>query len=160
MTDPNATNVPLFTIDLISEGDKSITISQDDAFSEAHIEVETGPNQQIDITQETTEVTIGAEIIGTGPPGLSAYEVWIGQGNQGSIEFFLDSLRAEKGGSLVYEVPIPSELWTVPHNLSKYPSVTVVDSSGRVMYGTVTYLDQNSLSIAFSAGFSGKVYLN
>ena len=50
--------------------------------------------------------------------------------------------------------------WTIQHNLSKYPSVTVVDSSGEVVGGDVLYLDNNSVQVKFSGAFSGKAYLN
>jgi hypothetical protein len=50
--------------------------------------------------------------------------------------------------------------WTINHNLGKYPTVTVVDDNGNIMYGDVTYTNQNSISIAFSSEVNGKVYLN
>lgn len=54
----------------------------------------------------------------------------------------------------------PTKFWLVRHNLNKYPSVTVVDSSGRVCIGEVQYHDKNKLSLIFSAGFSGTAYCN
>ena len=53
-----------------------------------------------------------------------------------------------------------SATWTVQHNLEKYPSVTVIDSANDVVYGNTTYIDENNLTINFSAPFSGKAYLN
>ena len=50
--------------------------------------------------------------------------------------------------------------WTVTHNLGKYPAVTVVDDNGNIMYGDITYTNQNSISIEFSSDVNGKVYLN
>lgn len=50
--------------------------------------------------------------------------------------------------------------WTVVHNLAKYPSVTVVDSGDSVVIGDVDYIDNNNLTIKFSAAFGGKAYLN
>jgi hypothetical protein len=55
---------------------------------------------------------------------------------------------------------VPSIVWTVAHNKDKYPSVTVVDSTGRVVFGQVDYIDKNVIQITFSAAFSGKAYLN
>ena len=54
----------------------------------------------------------------------------------------------------------PSTTWTINHNLNKKPSVTVVDSAETVVRGSVTYTDTNTLVLSFSAGFSGKAYLN
>ena len=53
-----------------------------------------------------------------------------------------------------------SASWTIQHNLEKYPSVTVIDSANDVVYGNTTYIDENNLTINFSAPFSGKAYLN
>lgn len=54
----------------------------------------------------------------------------------------------------------PAAIWTIKHNLEKYPSVTVVDSAGSVVLGAVKYISENEIEITFSAAFSGKVYLN
>lgn len=53
-----------------------------------------------------------------------------------------------------------SDTWTVVHNLNKYPSVTVVDSTGRVVVGGTQYLDSNTVVLTFSGAFSGVAYLN
>lgn len=50
--------------------------------------------------------------------------------------------------------------WNVTHNLGKFPSVSVVDSANDEVIGEVTYIDTNSLTIKFTAAFSGKAYLN
>ena len=53
-----------------------------------------------------------------------------------------------------------SDSWSVTHNLGKKPSVTVVDSADTVLYGAVSYTDDNSLTITLSAPTSGKAYMN
>lgn len=53
-----------------------------------------------------------------------------------------------------------ASVWTVTHNLGKYPTVAVVDSTRRVVYGQIDYIDTNALTITFSAAFSGEVYAN
>jgi hypothetical protein len=53
-----------------------------------------------------------------------------------------------------------SSTWNVVHNLNKFPSVSVVNINNILMYGQVTYIDLNNLIIEFSAGFSGKAYMN
>lgn len=62
--------------------------------------------------------------------------------------------------TFVYTQAVPSILWTIEHNLDKYPSVSVVNINNVTMYGQVTYIDENNLQIEFSAGFSGKAYMN
>jgi len=53
-----------------------------------------------------------------------------------------------------------SDVWTITHNLGKFPSVTVVDSANTVVIGNVDYTNSNSLVITFNASFSGCVFLN
>jgi hypothetical protein len=55
---------------------------------------------------------------------------------------------------------VPNIIWEVNHSLSKFPSVTVVDSAGSVVIGDVDYTDKNNLSITFKAPFAGIAYLN
>lgn len=49
---------------------------------------------------------------------------------------------------------------SVPHNLGKYPSVTVFDSAGDQVEGDPNYTDLNNLTLNFSAPFSGTVTCN
>lgn len=50
--------------------------------------------------------------------------------------------------------------WTIHHSLGRYPSVTVVDSSGREVHGDVAYLSSMDITVTFSAPFAGVAYLN
>jgi hypothetical protein len=50
--------------------------------------------------------------------------------------------------------------WSVQHNLGKYPSVSVVLSTGQKGYGDVNYTSKNSLTITFAGAESGKAYMN
>lgn len=54
----------------------------------------------------------------------------------------------------------PSSNWNIQHNLAKYPSVSIVNSAGDIVFGDVTYEDEENISISFSAAFAGKAYLN
>lgn len=53
-----------------------------------------------------------------------------------------------------------SSSWTVTHNLDKFPSVTVIDSGNNKVIGDIHYIDQDTLTISFTAAFSGVAYLN
>lgn len=53
-----------------------------------------------------------------------------------------------------------SDTWTINHNLNKYPSVSIVDSSGNVVVGDIRYVDVNTVVLEFKGAFSGKAYLN
>ena len=51
-------------------------------------------------------------------------------------------------------------VWTIQHNLDKYPSVVVVDNGDDVVHGQINYQSKNTIIITFSAAFAGKAYLN
>ncbi|MBI5305527.1 MAG: hypothetical protein HY868_25585 [Chloroflexi bacterium] len=50
-------------------------------------------------------------------------------------------------------------VWTIVHNLGRYPQVTVVDSANTRIFGEVEYTNLNQVIARFSAAFSGKAYL-
>lgn len=50
--------------------------------------------------------------------------------------------------------------WVINHNLDKKPSVTVQDGSGNDVEGSITFTDDNNLTITFNTAFSGVAYLN
>lgn len=53
-----------------------------------------------------------------------------------------------------------SSTWIIDHNLGKYPSVTIVDSSNSEVVGEVFFDSTNRVTLTFSAAFSGKAYIN
>lgn len=62
--------------------------------------------------------------------------------------------------SHIHTQTIAAVQWTVTHNLGKYPSVSIVDSADEEVIGEVEYIDTNSLTIKFTAAFSGKAFIN
>lgn len=62
--------------------------------------------------------------------------------------------------SYTYNQNIPSSVWTIIHNLDKYPSVTIVDSAGSVVMGDIEYVSTSTLRVTFSSEFAGAAYLN
>lgn len=60
----------------------------------------------------------------------------------------------------VIEQKVASDVWTIQHDMKKYPCVIVVDSGRNTVYGEVRYIDENNVEVSFSAPFSGKVILN
>lgn len=60
----------------------------------------------------------------------------------------------------VHNQPSSSATWNVTHNLDKYPSVSVVLSSGVQGFGKVTHINNNNLTIDFSGPETGKAYMN
>ena len=74
------------------------------------------------------------------------------------IQIDVDAIVGDK--NFAFTQPTPSVEWTIQHNMDKFPSVSVVNNNNILMYGNTTYVDKNNLTINFSAGFSGKAYLN
>lgn len=52
-----------------------------------------------------------------------------------------------------------STTWTINHNLGYMPNVTVIDSGGNDVEGSISYTNLNSLDITFTASISGVAYL-
>ena len=74
------------------------------------------------------------------------------------ITFFKEDTVNDK--NFVYIQTVPTATWNIVHNLNKYPSVSVVNINNITMYGEIAYINENELKIEFSAGFSGKAYMN
>lgn len=62
--------------------------------------------------------------------------------------------------NFVFTQAIPSAVWNITHPLNKKISITVVDSSNQVVYGGITYIDDNNVTINFNGAFSGQAYCN
>lgn len=71
----------------------------------------------------------------------------------------LDRLSVLASG-YIHEQGVASAVWTVQHNLNKYPSVSVVDSAGNEIISEVTYNDENSVTITMNGASKGYAYLN
>jgi hypothetical protein len=90
-------------------------------------------------TVVTTPVVIGGT--GTGPQGPTGP-------------------KGDSGGFFTYTQASPSANWSIQHDLGYNPHVVVVDSAGTQVEGSVTWIDLNSLTVQFSAAFSGVAYLS
>lgn len=62
--------------------------------------------------------------------------------------------------SHIHNQTVSSSTWSITHNLNKFPSVSIVDSSNEEVIGEVEHINANSLTVKFSAPFSGKAFLN
>lgn len=54
----------------------------------------------------------------------------------------------------------PSSIWNITHNLGFKPNVLVIDTSNNECHGIINQISINSLTITFSAAFSGIAYLS
>lgn len=102
--------------------------------------------------------TTNDTVLGAGEPG---YETDTGKIKYGDGTTAWTSLAYfESDKHFLFTQGSPSTTWSVAHNLQKKPSVTVVDSGNNEVEGDVNHIDDNNLTITFSAAFSGKAYIN
>lgn len=69
------------------------------------------------------------------------------------------SLELQQLGYIYYQ-NTPSDTWTISHNLTFHPNVTVVDSGGSVVEGEISYPSPTTVLLTFRSGFSGRAYLS
>jgi hypothetical protein len=75
----------------------------------------------------------------------------------------LDGVQADTITSLVsyrHLQTSASSTWTINHNLNFFPNVTVFDSGGSQVEGSVTHTNETTLIITFSSAISGKAHLS
>jgi hypothetical protein len=74
----------------------------------------------------------------------------------------LVSLEPAPVGDKHYEhvQAVPASVWNITHSLAKFPAVTIVDTGGNEVEGAVNHVDNNSLTLTFTASFAGKAYMN
>jgi hypothetical protein len=117
----------------------------------------TDPNQPISVVSTGSKTTQVVTAGTRGPRGQSSYEVWLSQGNTGTIEDYFASLS---GGHYTYEQMIPNEVWVIVHDLAFFPNVMTFDSAGTQIVGEVDHVDKNTVIITFSHSNAGKAYLS
>lgn len=174
----------------ISDGGQIIVTLEESAVGE--FEISNDDNIQAILVPDNNEINV--QIIGSGAKGkdgLNAYEMWLEDGNQGTIDDFFNSLKGVDGrnyihpdshsadmiieteekqfvsiedklrlSGYIHDQIMSSEIWIVSHTLDKYPSVSVVDTGGNLVFGDVEYINKAELKIFFNHEFSGKAYLN
>jgi hypothetical protein len=75
-------------------------------------------------------------------------------------DFAVFTLSSQGAPTFVFTQGAAATTWNIQHNLGKFPSVSVINNNNVVINGEVTYIDNNNVQLNFSAGFSGKAYLN
>lgn len=86
-------------------------------------------------------------------------EYWFKDGTS-DVDLIIKTAETTPDKTYVHDQQIASTAWTIVHSLNKYPNISIVSSSGDVVYGNVAYTNPNQCVITFSAAFSGKVYCN
>lgn len=111
------------------------------------------PNYHLQRTSDLVRVVVPGPQGPIGPEGLSAYEVWLGQGNIGTASDYLASITA----AVRYEhtQSVLSDEWTITHNLGRHPAIHIEDSAGNVVFGSVRHVDNLHAVVSFSSPFTG-----
>jgi hypothetical protein len=91
--------------------------------------------------------------------GLIGQEVEAREIADGNLQTQINEISILANG-YIHEQGVVSAVWTVQHNLNKYPSVTVVDSAENEIIAEVEYLDKNTVKITMSGESKGRAYLN
>lgn len=60
----------------------------------------------------------------------------------------------------IHEQAVANTVWTINHNLGKFPSVRIKDSTGHSMVGDIVDVNINQLTIEFSSAQVGVVVIN
>ena len=76
-------------------------------------------------------------------------------------DFAVFTLSSAAGGTTFeFDQVVPATTWNITHNLGKFPSITVIDTGDTVVTGEYIYINNNQVTLNFSAAFAGKAYLN
>jgi hypothetical protein len=67
---------------------------------------------------------------------------------------------AGASSTFVWPQNIPLTTWTIPHNLDRFPSVTVTDGQGRQVEPDITYVSSDIVQVTHGIPFAGVAYLN
>ena len=75
-------------------------------------------------------------------------------------DFAVFTLSSQGSPTFIFDQVAASTTWNIQHNLGKFPSITVIDTANTVVTGEYTYIDNNNVTLTFSAAFAGTAYLN
>jgi hypothetical protein len=112
-----------------------------------------------DINPAGTTLTIAGNIVVTGTFADSAGSV--GTLNQVLTSSVTGTAWANSSvATFTFIQAAAATVWNIPHNLGKFPSVSIINNNNIVINGEITYIDNNNITLTFSAGFAGTAYLN
>lgn len=144
---------------------KGATIIVDDKDGNENIKIIDASGQVIEMrndTGETLERRGNKEVTGTSGSSINIKTEGAINFTGASFKYNGNDVGTSTGDDKNYfhVQSIASTEWIINHNLGKYPSVTVIDSAGTEVNGEVNYTSLNTVTIKFSAAFSGKATLN
>lgn len=111
-------------------------------------------------TTDSGNVTSTLKVVTDGEGNDSALAISTTEISVAGVSSSTWNQAATRAGGYTHSQNTPAAVWSVTHNLAKRPSVTIVDSGENVVIGEVTYTNDNSVVLTFTAAFSGKAYFN
>ncbi len=122
----------------------------------------------LSVNGRTGDVTLSKSDVGLSHVDDLKQEPWLGNPPQdgyvlestagGTRSWVPAEISSDK--TYVHTQNSPDTTWVIYHNLGKFPSITVVDSAGDVVEGDISYIDDNTAMVLFSAPFGGKAFCN
>lgn len=102
---------------------------------------------------------------------VTGNDIWIGSDGDNSLitknfspdglaDYYNESGIVDGDKRYVHTQSVASSSWVISHDLGKFPSVTVIDSANNTVLGDINYNTDNTLTLTFSAAFTGVAYLN
>ena len=104
------------------------------------------------LERQTHEVVFNSEGL-QGPSGSKGDKG--DQGDQG-----IQGPPGSDGGRYTHVQTVPSDTWTINHNLGYNPNISIVDSVGNIVEGNYQFVTTNQMVATFSGAFSGTAYLS
>lgn len=62
--------------------------------------------------------------------------------------------------NFIHTQTIPSDTWSINHQLNKYPAITIIDTNGFEIEAEIIHTNKDNLTITFSVVFIGTAVLN
>lgn len=111
----------------------------------------------VDVTETavTVDVTEGEQII----VNVETVGGTINESNLVTQDELTAALVALNLTTLRFDQDVASTLWTIHHNLSEYPSVTV-SVGGEEVDAQIDYVDANTVTVGFTIAVTGSAFLN
>lgn len=73
---------------------------------------------------------------------------------------FVTADQIPQASTYIHQQIAPADVWTINHNLGRFPGIVIVDSAGSKVYGDIQFVSENQIQVSFTAAFAGKAYLN
>lgn len=77
-----------------------------------------------------------------------------------SVNGQVGKVQVQEDRNVLFIQTTPSDIWTINHNMGKYPNITILDSAKNKVIGEEEHVDENTVILRFIGAFSGKATLN